>query len=395
MEDKKIHISRIQISDLAGSDKTIDHTLDPDVNVFFGQNGSGKTSLLKILHAALQNSTQNLSTVPFTTAKVSINFFGLFLLMREITNQPSYDKEQPNSTPLLYNMLATPATEAKQILKWQSSIFHRTQNNQWLPIPDDTAEYMVDHNYLPTSRLYLGLEHQPSWSTTSKLTEQELEENFGKLITDLWKEYNFDLSNLKANIQQEGLANIMKDIWSPPDRMTETQPDLRGTYDRVNQFFQRQKIEHIVTSFEDFTSLIDKQPHLMSVIEDINNVELSIEKAMIPRTKLLHLIKELYGQKLTLNFDEKQISLKTTNDREISLGSLSSGQKHLLMILLSTLLFRARPIIIDEPEISMHVLWQSQLINSMRQLSPSSQIIIATHSPEIVSSIDNDKLFRL
>lgn len=228
------------------------------------------------------------------------------------------------------------------------------------------------------------------------MTEQELEQNFGKRITELWREYNYDLSNAKADIQEGGLASIMKDIWSSVDQgKVETDLDLERAYNRVNKFFERQKLTDILTSLDDFKSRITNQPYLMNVIKDINNVEEAIEKAMIPKTQLLDLVTKLYGEKLSLKFEEKQITVITKGGKEIALGTLSSGQKQLLMIFLSALMADNKPFLIDEPEISMHVDWQSGLVEAIQQLSPSTQIIFATHSPEIAASVDDDKLFRL
>lgn len=49
------HITEFSISGLAGSDQVYSQKLNQDVNVFFGLNGSGKTSLLKILHSAMSD----------------------------------------------------------------------------------------------------------------------------------------------------------------------------------------------------------------------------------------------------------------------------------------------------------------------------------------------------
>lgn len=38
----------------------------------------------------------------------------------------------------------------------------------------------------------------------------------------------------------------------------------------------------------------------------------------------------------------------------------------------------------DEPEVSLHVLWQKTLLSSFRRINKNSQLIIVTHSPSIV-----------
>jgi len=66
------HIERFSIEGLAGRKDTFSRDLNRDINIFFGLNGSGKTSLLKILHSALSGDTIVLNNVPFKTAEVQM-----------------------------------------------------------------------------------------------------------------------------------------------------------------------------------------------------------------------------------------------------------------------------------------------------------------------------------
>jgi predicted ATPase len=63
--------------------------------------------------------------------------------------------------------------------------------------------------------------------------------------------------------------------------------------------------------------------------------------------------------------------------------------------MVAALLVRESSMIIDEPEISMHVDWQKDLIHSLRALNPDAQLILATHSPEIMADIPDSKIFRI
>jgi predicted ATP-binding protein involved in virulence len=80
----------------------------------------------------------------------------------------------------------------------------------------------------------------------------------------------------------------------------------------------------------------------------------------------------------------------TLNDKEIPLSALSSGEQHEL-VLFYQLLFDIQPhslILINEPEISLHVSWQNHFIDDLKaviKLNPID-ILIATHSPSIVGS---------
>ncbi len=65
---------------------------------------------------------------------------------------------------------------------------------------------------------------------------------------------------------------------------------------------------------------------------------------------------------------------------------LSSGEKQMLAILLTVLVEDREPyaLLMDEPEISLHIDWQQRLIDLIRQLNPNAQIILSTHSPALI-----------
>jgi predicted ATPase len=65
---------------------------------------------------------------------------------------------------------------------------------------------------------------------------------------------------------------------------------------------------------------------------------------------------------------------------------LSSGEKQMLAILLTVLVEDEQPYVLfmDEPEVSLHIEWQKQLIDLCLELNPNVQIILTTHSPAVV-----------
>ena len=77
----------------------------------------------------------------------------------------------------------------------------------------------------------------------------------------------------------------------------------------------------------------------------------------------------------------------------IDANNLSSGEKQLLIILLTVLLEDGQEYVLmmDEPEISMHISWQYKLIDMILQLNPNVQILLTTHSPSIFSNGWGDK----
>ncbi len=80
-----------------------------------------------------------------------------------------------------------------------------------------------------------------------------------------------------------------------------------------------------------------------------------------------------------------------TSPEKLELSKLSSGEAQ-VVILLSYFAFLAKrgiPIVIDEPELSLHVQWQKYFVDAVKEVMPEEcQTIMATHSPEICGAED-------
>ena len=70
----------------------------------------------------------------------------------------------------------------------------------------------------------------------------------------------------------------------------------------------------------------------------------------------------------------------------ITCYQLSSGEKQMLAILLTVLIEDNKPYVLfmDEPEGSLHIDWQQQLIDMIMELNPNVQIVLTTHSPAVI-----------
>ncbi len=73
-------------------------------------------------------------------------------------------------------------------------------------------------------------------------------------------------------------------------------------------------------------------------------------------------------------------------DEKLSPYVLSSGEKQMLLILLTVLTEDQEPYVLfmDEPEASLHFEWQKQLISIVRELNPQAQMLLTTHSPAMI-----------
>ena len=102
--------------------------------------------------------------------------------------------------------------------------------------------------------------------------------------------------------------------------------------------------------------------------------------------------------------DEKSVKVDESGELKIESSSslsldpfvLSSGEKQILILLTEALLTVDESVvyIADEPELSLHVSWQEKLLGSLVRLGGHMQVIVATHSPDIVGKF-TDKVIDL
>jgi hypothetical protein len=105
-----------------------------------------------------------------------------------------------------------------------------------------------------------------------------------------------------------------------------------------------------------------------------------------PKKQFQDLVDELFAPTAkTIARDSNEIFFNQYGET-ISPYMLSSGEKQILVILLTALVQENRPgvMLMDEPEISLHIEWQQRLITLVRTLNPNTQIILCTHSPAII-----------
>ena len=96
-------------------------------------------------------------------------------------------------------------------------------------------------------------------------------------------------------------------------------------------------------------------------------------------------------KKISIDHDGGFSAIDNSTGETIPLSELSSGEQHEL-VLVYELLFKVKEgsvILVDEPELSLHVSWQKRFIANLQKIQnlKKLKIIIATHSPQII----NDK----
>ena len=105
-----------------------------------------------------------------------------------------------------------------------------------------------------------------------------------------------------------------------------------------------------------------------------------------PKKRFLDLIDKLFSDSgKTIVRDSNDLLFDRFGVRLLPYN-LSSGEKQLLVVLLTALVQDNRPgvILMDEPEVSLDIEWQQQLIQRIIGINPNVQIIMTTHSPAVI-----------
>ena len=93
----------------------------------------------------------------------------------------------------------------------------------------------------------------------------------------------------------------------------------------------------------------------------------------------------LYKQ---ISVSSEGLSVSEEDGSNLDLEMLSSGEQHELVLLYDLLFETAQNslIMIDEPELSLHVAWQEQILGDLHAMAELSNfhVLLATHSPEII-----------
>ncbi len=105
-----------------------------------------------------------------------------------------------------------------------------------------------------------------------------------------------------------------------------------------------------------------------------------------PKRRFQDLADELFAETGKKIVRSKNEIVFEQEGRQLLPYRLSSGEKQMLVILLTVLVQDKQPcvLLMDEPEVSLHIEWQQRIISIIREMNPYAQIILTTHSPAMI-----------
>ena len=429
-----LSIKSIVINKLFG---TINHQIefnkDDDITILLGQNGIGKTAILRLLNMLFNHQLTNLTDIPLQIAVISFHE-GKELHITVSKGDPDnvQDYELSNGEFLegiTCGLIAERVKDTLREIRGYTSANYRNDEDVW--IDRNTGEYLTSEelvwecqekhpgwlvetkdiypmwlyeiidgmhvNLIHTQRLQTlaativpgkvvnrsSLEYQ----STLKLISKEMRDR----LTRIQQEYGQKASELDESYPYR-LVDNLEDLIFTKSELT----SLRASLDELEDRRERLRAAGLLnkTNWQSKTlSTNTRSPYVLKAISlYINDAKekFSVFDEELERIELFrNLINERFFQKIVVIDSTEGICIESTETGfDIPLEKLSSGEQHLL-VLYYDMIFRYKRgtlVLVDEPEISLHVSGQKRFVSEMKKIMKVNGLkaIIATHSPTLI-----------
>ena len=443
MEPEAIRqLVRIQVDGLVGRFSHDIH-FDPDWRflILHGPNGIGKTRLLELLHSLFSGRYLRVANTPFSSARLEFTDQSWVEVSRtDISQHQLRQKDEPydihssktvaldwtlslaNHEVISYSMRPLPVGDDSRVkarlerrfpveeIGFDSWVDHRSGDllsffevverySSSLPassrpknMPSSLSTFLDDHevHLIETQRLLHthtpSERHRPlSRTVTQKPTvisyaEDLVQEFDAALATNSRTTQQFDRSFPKRLFQE-----FLK---------AEDESHLVKRYNEQQHLRSRLAQIAILDPSPDLQlpegGLLDWQQLVLRTYLDDADAKLNTFQSLLDRLELLRDI--INGKFLfkRLEYDrDKGIVFKDSDSGDtVSLSQLSSGEQHELVLLYDLLMKVSAKslVLIDEPEISLHVAWQQSFLDDLDRVASlrGVRFIISTHSPQVI-----------
>ncbi len=412
------------------------------VTVIHGPNGVGKTVFLKLTEAFLRGRYHEISRIPFDAFKITFEDNSFASIQLEGNSDSSrkilleFKPPEGNiTTTILEGSLSNTQHLAEEVANSVPFLL-RTGSGEWLDRRTDevlNADEIIAQAYdiAPkiiqkwTNQEPSGLRNLRSRINVHFIEAQRLIRlsniaqdwryrplsDARQQITQTVKAYSNDLKSRLKNASENYGNQAQKLDQTFAQRLLQQKTEsltieqLKNQMDEVKATQYRLKKMGILDSADLAQSENEIQTREFATLEPI---ELSVLSMSTSDTKeKLAVLEELsksvdiFLQVLNKKFTNKKIVLSREsglaifdkNQAPIPITALSSGEQHEL-VLLYDLLFKVKPdtlVLIDEPELSLHISWQKDFMDDLLAIIKLAKfdVIMTTHSPFIVGDHSN------
>jgi predicted ATP-binding protein involved in virulence len=441
--DDLLRVTKIRVEGLFDRyDHEVVLHLDDRVTIIHGPNGVGKTVLLRLTASLLSGRVVELTKIPFKVFEVLLSDGSVL----GATKSEGKRKEKVAFPDALY--LRQPsgrqetfaiATDYSEVLRLATRIesevafLGRVGTDQFvdrrsgepisaldilirfpefLPPPLRKDSFFAEPEWLLAIKKRVGIhliEAQRLLRVTSSAVElrayyahaaypaaamqfvetvKEYAKDLQGRIRDALTTYARQSQSLDQSFPERLLTAPVWTSFSVPDLKVRMQ-DLerkREQLKRIDLIGEDTAYPFDVAALEKVT---EAQRSVMTLYVDDTAKKLGVLDDLARRVEiLLENINRKFQHKTIQISKEKGLAAMTPDGKSLDLDALSSGEQHEL-VLLYDLLFRVKAntlVLIDEPELSLHVTWQKSFLPDLLEIVSTANfdVLLATHSPFIV-----------
>lgn len=439
--NKNLIIKNFKIEQLFGI-YNVDIPFDKNVNIFVGENGLGKTTILNCINYVLRGDVENLSNIDFKTIEVILGNEEKVIITHEelLKSRNAYYKdsiryiESDDSDIPAYvkstvnRLLHSPLFRSLSKERQKERLYRQIRIHEGINITMDEIEKIYNDiidsvdkkswNYKIKEYINKNIIYLPTY--------RRIEEDFNKFIDnsvlrdsprfrkdissrfsymqfgmeDVFQQINTVCTMLKDNTNTafkemtgnllKNYVNIITEDSNKKIKKRKTKIDaekLKIVFSRLaDEIDEQTKIKIIDAVINPKNE--DKQSdyfraiidNLIEIYEGNKNIDESLEK-----------FKDVCNQYLVNNriiYDNLNIKCyveQLYSKEEISLKNLSSGEKQIISLFSKLYLSEQEDniVLFDEPELSLSIVWQAKLIPDIVNSKKCSFAVIITHSPFI------------
>jgi predicted ATP-binding protein involved in virulence len=170
-----------------------------------------------------------------------------------------------------------------------------------------------------------------------------------------------------------------------------SEAEYQNKYSLLEQKQLKLKAFGLFDSKQEFPSYSIEDAKALSVYLKDYELKLGVFDDLIQKLELFSSIlnERRFTYKSVVINRENGFLFKTSNGKDLTLTQLSSGEQH-EVVLLYELIFKVQPnvlVLIDEPEVSLHITWQKEFLKDLLKIISlkNIQVVIATHAPAIIN----------
>lgn len=342
----------------------------PDLNIFTGKNGCGKTTLLKLIWY--------------------LNSGNLRQLFKEIT----FDKVYFKADTIEANLEIIDKDNTKFVIGNYKTAGGEFKADEPVPINDfDFDRFVLNVGRNEKSIFFPTFRRIEGGFSINEEEEIVVDRNGNRIRLgrrdDLNAAFNHLSEKLTMNRENKFIASI-----STTDIIQLLNEKYALNLEQIRKLENKQSAS-ILDKIRKRDRVKEDSIVLLEIEELVKETDNQKDTILKPFTVLSNLIHEIFiGKSIeitrTLTLGEAQDAIKS--------DKLSAGEKQMLSFLCYNFFSEKHSIFIDEPELSLHTDWQRILFPTLLEQGTDNQFFIATHSPFIYSKypdkehiLDNDK----